>query len=470
MSCHHQQHTDNERLQMNKWKWNISMVAALLFLILTTQAASSHTQETPVRELGAEAKARQVPASETSQEWTQWGGPHRNFISDATGLADSWPAAGPRQLWSRPLGNGHSTIIVENGRLYTMYRPEADGLRREEFATSESVIALDATNGETLWEHSYASEPLNFRFGAGPHATPLVVGDRLFTAGTNKQIHAFDKQTGKLLWSHDLVAEYGAPRTLIRPAVTAGYASSPLAYGDTVIVTAGGDNQSVMAFRQDNGDLVWTSGDFLISPSSPILIDLAGQVQLVVVGGQTINGLNPDTGEILWSHPHDTDGDMNNTTPIWGDDNLLFVSSAYNGGSRGLRLDKTREGTKVKEEWFTRDMLVMYGTTIRLGDFIYGSSGGFGPAFITALDLRSGTTTWKERGLSRAHLLYADGKLILLDEDGNLVLAHVSPTGMTVHSRAEVLTGRSWTAPTLAGTTLFLRDRLVIKALDIGPS
>ena len=444
-------------------------LAAPLFLILATMIASSQAQEDQVRELGADAKARQATGTETSQEWTQWGGPHRNFISDATGLADSWPAAGPRQLWSRPLGNGHSTIIVENGRLYTMYRPKQEGSRRGEFAATESVIALDATTGETLWEHSYAAQPLNFRFGAGPHSTPLVVGNRLFTAGTNKQIHAFDKQTGKLLWSHDLVAEYGAPPTLIRPAVTAGYACSPLAYGDTVIVTAGGGDQSVMAFRQDNGALVWKSGDFLISPSSPILIDLAGQTQLVVVGGQTINGLNPGTGEILWSHPHDTDGDMNNTTPTWGDDNLLFVSSAYNGGSRGLRLDNTSEGTVVKEEWFTRDMLVMYGTTIRLGDFIYGSSGGFGPAFITALDLRSGTTAWKERGLSRAHLLYADGKVILLDEDGNLVLAHVSPTGMTVHSRAEVLTGRSWTAPTLVGTTLFLRDRLVIKALDIGP-
>jgi len=445
-------------------------LAAPLFLILATVIASSQAQEDQVHELGADAKARQITATQTSQEWTQWGGPHRNFISDATGLADSWPATGPRQLWSRPLGDGHSTIIAENGRLYTMYRPKQEGSRRGEFAATESVIALDATTGETLWEHSYAAQPLNFRFGAGPHSTPLVIGNRLFTAGTNKQIHAFDKQTGKILWSHDLVGEYGAPPTLIRPAVTAGYACSPLAYGDTVIVTAGGDGQSVMAFRQDNGALVWKSGDFLISPSSPILIDLAGQTQLVVVGGETINGLNPGTGEILWSHPHDTDGDMNNTTPTWGDDNLLFVSSAYNGGSRGLRLDNTSEGTVVKEEWFTRDMLVMYGTTIRLDDFIYGSSGGFGPAFITALDLRSGTTAWKERGLSRAHLLYADGKVILLDEDGNLVLAHVSPTGMTVHARAEVLTGRSWTAPTLVGTTLFLRDRLVIKALDIGPS
>lgn len=444
--------------------------AALFFLMLATLVAASHAQEGRVRDLVIEAMQLQIPATDAQEGWRQWGGPHRNFMSDATGLADSWPAAGPRELWSRPLGIGHSTIIVDDGRLYTMYRPQPEGLRRGEFAATESVIALDAATGETVWEHSYAAPPLNFRFGAGPHSTPLVVGNRLFTAGTNKQIHALDKHTGELLWSHDLVAEYGAPPTLIRPAVTAGYACSPLAYGDTVIVTAGGDGQSVMAFRQDDGSLVWKSGDFLIAPSSPILIDLEGQTQLVVVGGQTVNGLDPDSGRILWSHPHDTDGDMNNMTAVWGDDNLLFVSSAYNGGSRGLRLRRTSEGTTVDEEWFTRDMLVMYGSTIRLGDFIYGSSGGFGPAFVTALDLRSGTTAWKERGWSRAHLLYADGKVILLDEDGNLVLAGVSPAGMTVHARAEVLTGRSWTAPTLVGTTLFLRDRLVIKALDIGPT
>ena len=269
-------------------------------------------------------------------------------------------------------------------------------------------------------------------------------------------------------WSHDLVAEYGAPPTLIRPAVTAGYACSPLQYQDLVIVTAGGDGQSVMAFHQEDGSLAWKSGDFLIAPSSPILIDLEGDTQLVVVGGQTINGLDPDTGEVLWSHPHDTDGDMNNTTAVWGDGNVLFVSSAYNGGSRALRLQKGAGGTEVEELFFTRDMMIMIGTTIRLGDYIYGSSGGFGPAFLTALDLRSGATAWQERGFSRSHLIHADGKAIILDEDGNLALAEVSPEGLNVVSRAEVLTGTSWTAPTLVGTTLYLRDRLVIKALDIG--
>ncbi len=400
--------------------------------------------------------------------WPQWGGPRRNFLSDATGLADSWPAAGPPEIWSRPLGLGHSTIVVDDGRLYTMYRPHLEGAPRNRWAEEELVIALDAATGETVWEYAYPAEPLNFRFGEGPHATPLVVEDRLFTSGTNKQIHAFDKHTGRVLWSHDLVAEYGAPPTLIRPAVTAGYACSPLSYKDTVIVTAGGEGQSVMAFDQMDGALVWKSGDFLIAPSSPILIDLDGETQLVVVGGQTVNGMNPDTGEILWSYPHDTDGDMNNTTAVWGEDNVLFVSSAYNGGSRGVRLTKSGDTTEVSELWFSRDMLIMFGTTIRLGDFIYGSSGGFGPAFITALDLRTGTAAWQERGFSRSHFLYADGKAIILDEDGNLALTEVSPRGFNVLSKAEVLTGTSWTAPTLVGTILYLRNRRTIKALDLG--
>src|SRR5262249_12330449 len=148
----------------------------------------------------------------------------------------------------------------------------------------------------------------------------------------------FAKATGKLIWSHDLVREFGAPPTLIRPAVKAGYACNPLAYKDTIILSAGGEGQSVMALRQGDGAVVWKSGGFLTAEAAPILIDIGGHKQVVVVGGQTINGLDPDTGRILWSHPHDTNGDMNNSMPVWGSDNLLIVNSAYNSGSRALRL------------------------------------------------------------------------------------------------------------------------------------
>ena len=172
--------------------------------------------------------------SAQDSDWRQWGGPDRNFVSDSTGLADSWSDSGPPVLWSRPLGLGHSSIAVDDGWLYTLYRRGAANSRNWE--SREFVVALDAETGETLWEYEYVAEPLNFSFGAGPHATPLVVEDLVFAAGTNKQLFAFDKKSGDVVWSHDLVAEFDAPLTLQRPAVKAGYAGSPVAWVDTIIL------------------------------------------------------------------------------------------------------------------------------------------------------------------------------------------------------------------------------------------
>jgi outer membrane protein assembly factor BamB len=143
--------------------------------------------------------------------WRQWGGPRRNFTADSRDLASEWPVGGPRRVWTRPLGEGHSTILVDDRRLFTMYRPlpqRPNDPSRDE----ETVIALDEEPGRTLSEHRYAAAPLDFQYGAGPHATPLIVGDRIFTAGTNKQIYALDKRTGRVLWHHDLVKEFGRHR------------------------------------------------------------------------------------------------------------------------------------------------------------------------------------------------------------------------------------------------------------------
>jgi outer membrane protein assembly factor BamB len=407
--------------------------------------------------------------------WRQWGGPTRDFMSEAVGLADSWNEDGPPVVWTRPLGLGHSSIVVDGGVLYTMYRRSDESARRGGrgnrgggVEASEVVIAMDAATGETKWEYEYPSEPLNFRFGAGPHSTPLVVGDLVFTVGTNKQMHALTKETGALVWSLDLIDEYGAPPTLIRPAVQAGYGGNPLAFEDTIILQAGGEGQAVMALRQRDGALVWRNGDFLIANAAPLLIDVDGQQQVVIVGGQTINGLDPTTGEILWSHPHDTDGDMNNTMPLWGPDNVLFVSSAYNQGSRALKLTRQGADTNVEELWFTGRMKLMFVNAIRIGDFVYGTDGGFGPAFLTALDINTGAAGWQERGFGRSSLVHADGKVFLLDEDGDLVLGRVSPTGFTTLSRAHIFDTTAWTVPTVVGTTLYARDREKIVALDVG--
>lgn len=408
--------------------------------------------------------------SRAADEWRQWGGPNRNFVVDATGLANQWADGGPPVLWSRPLGTGHSAIVAAEGRLFTMYRAGNGRARRGPWDAEEAVIALDAATGKTLWEYKYPSKREDFGFGAGPHSTPIVVGSRVFTFGTNKQLHAFDARTGKVLWSHDLVKEFNAPELLIRPVVKAGYGCSPIAFRDTIICSVGGPGQSVMAFRQSDGRVVWKSGDFLTSEVAPILIELAGRPQLVIVGGGTVNGLDPANGAVLWSHPHDPGNDLNCATPLWGNDGILFISSAYKAGSRALRFVQQGPATVPEEMWFTNRLRLrfMFLNAIRVGDYIYGTTGDFGPAFLTALDVKTGDAKWQHRGFSRASLVYADEKAIILEEDGDLSLAAFSPGGVTILSQAKVFETMSWTAPTLVGTTLFARDREKIVALDLG--
>jgi outer membrane protein assembly factor BamB len=401
--------------------------------------------------------------------WRQWGGPNRNFIVSSTGLADKWPDTGPPVLWSRPLGTGHSAILAEDGRLYTMYRAGNGRARQGPWEPEETVVALDAATGKTLWEHKYPSRREDFSFGAGPHSTPLLVGDRLFTIGTNKQLFAFDKKSGKILWSHDLIKDFGSHELLIRPVVKTGYGCSPIAYRDTIICSVGGPGQSVMAFRQSDGAVVWKSGDFLTSEAPPIMIEMAGRPQLVVFGGGTVNGLDPNNGKVLWSTPHDPGNDLNCSTPLWGPDNILFVSSAYRAGSRAIQLTQSGTATHADELWFTNRVRFMFLNAVRLGDYIYGTTGDFGPAFLTALNIKTGQAAWQHRGFGRASLVYADGKAIIMDEDGDLALARIAPEGVTVLAEAKkVFETVSWTVPTLVGTTLYARDREKIVALNLG--
>lgn len=400
--------------------------------------------------------------------WRQWGGPNRDFIVEATGLADAWPAAGPRTIWSRPLGTGHSAILAEDGRLFTMYRVGNGRTRGGPFDAEESVIALDAATGKTLWEHKYPSKLEDFSFGAGPHSTPLLVGDRLFTLGTNKQLFAFDKRTGKVLWSHDLVKDFNAPPLLIRPVVKVGYGCSLVAYRDTIICSVGGPGQSVMAFRQGDGSVAWKSGDFLTSDAPPILIEFAGRTQVVFLAGGTVTALDAANGTVLWSHPHDPGNDLNCGTPLWGLDDILFVSSAYKAGSRALQLKREGSATVPEELWFNNRVRFMFLNAIRLGEYVYGTTGDFGPAFLTALEVKTGKTMWQHRGFARASLIYADGKAVIMDEEGDLALARLTPEGVTVLSRAKLFDTRSWTVPTLVGTTLYARDREKIVALHLG--
>lgn len=402
-----------------------------------------------------------IPPATAHAQWAQWGGPHRDFRLEDPGLATAWPVKGPRRIWRKPLGEGESAISADGGLLYTMYRKGDD----------EVVIALRADNGETVWSHSYRADraDLDSQFGKGPRSTPLVHGERVFTFGNAGHLHAFDKHTGKVLWAFQFDSSYvgGEPHY-----GAYGYAASPIAYGDTVIVPGGGSHRGVMAFRISDGEIAWRSPEFDCAYSSPILIKVSGDTQLVALMAQEIVGLDPHSGRLLWQHPHPTRAGMNSSTPVWDGERTLYISSGYAEGTRALRLEHTGGETTVKELWHERELQTEYTNVLLIDDHLYGTSGhSLGPTAFVILNARTGDVVLKKRGpFKRASFLHVGEKVLLLDEDGLLALASFSPSGVELHASHQITKGVERTVPTLVGTTLFVRDTKEIVALDLGHS
>ena len=365
-------------------------------------------------------------------EWGQWAGPERNFRVPARSIAAEWPPEGPKVLWRRGLPFGSSSVAVDGGKLYTMYR---DG-------ENEVVLALEAVTGKTVWEYKYPAaflKGMNMNTGPGPHATPLVVGSRLYTAGVTGKLHCLDKNTGKVLWMRGLIEEMGGS-VMLR-----GYSNSPLRYRNNVIVMVGGSGHTIAALDLETGTTRWQGGDFGNSQSSPVLITVDGEEQVACVVEKAVAGFDPNSGRVLWSHPHENRGGDITSTLIWGPDNLLFFSGAYQGGSRTLQLYRKDGVTFVKELWFHRQLRVHHSNVTRIGDYIYASNGDFGGTIFMCLNIHNGEIKWRERSIPRANTLLIGDRALILDEDGVLHLGALSPEGWKESSRFQVLENLAWT-------------------------
>jgi outer membrane protein assembly factor BamB len=406
---------------------------------------------TPALRFVPQRGAKPVP----TQAWRQWGGPTRNFHTQATGLKDTWPASGPPVIWKRALGEGYSSAAVEDGVLYTMYGKPGE----------EVVTAINAGTGATIWE---TPNPMKFQsdareMGNGPYSTPLIVGDRLFTTGVAGLLQCLDKKTGKVIWQDQLWTTHrGSP-------LMYGYASSAIAYRDTVIVPVGGRGKSVMAFKQLDGTVAWAKHDYGNVYSSPLLITVDGLEQLVLMMDGFVIAVNPLNGDLQWQVPFKAQYSIAVSTPVFGPDNLLFVSAEYDAGAKVIELKREGNAVKATELWDNIRLRLHHGNAMRIGETIYFSSGGKGSqAILSAVDARSGKIHWQERSIQKATFVWADNKLITLDQDGNLMIAHPSQAGFKVSATAPLLTNLSWSPPTLVGTKLYIRDRKSLMAVELG--
>lgn len=386
--------------------------------------------------------------------WTQWGGAKQEFIAPAGRLAEKWPESGPKKLWERDLGEGYSSILAEGDRLYTMYRKDGQ----------ERVVCLSAKDGKTIWEHAYDSKPREghvMEFGDGPRSTPLISGDRIYAIGIAGKMHCLGKEDGRVYWTHDLWEEFGGN------FLNHGYSSSPVAYKDMVIALAGGKDQSIIAFKQSDGAVAWKQHSFENSYSTPKLISVGGKDQFAIFMAHEIIGIEPNTGNLEWRYEIGNQWKQNICMPVQIAPDTIFFSTSE-AGSRGLRLTKNGDKTDTKELWSTKKVQLYHVNSVRDGDFVYGSTGNSAPNFIAAVNAKTGDIAWRKRGFAKATCIGADGKLIILDEEGQLGIATASPKDLVIHSQTKLLDKVSWTVPTVIGKSLYARDKKKIVAVDLG--
>ncbi|MFP4057006.1 MAG: PQQ-binding-like beta-propeller repeat protein [Candidatus Brocadiia bacterium] len=370
-------------------------------------------------------------------DWPQWRGPRRDGICRESGWAARWPADGPRELWRAELGRGLSAVAVSRGRLYTM------GSRR----TAEVVTCLEAATGEEVWRQAY---PARRQFAyPGPAATPTVDGERVYTLGREGHLVAFDAATGEVAWARELRKDFHVDL----PKPDYGHSCSPLVVGDRLIVEVGARDGVVVAFEKATGEVAWRSGRAgVLAYSSPLLFEQGGERRVAVFHALGLGVLDPASGEELWRFPWKTHDRCSVATPIVAEDKV-FISSSYGRGAALLRVGAD------EPLWRTREMMCHHATCVLWEGYLYGFHyDRKQAATLRCLSFETGEVQWSQAGLGNGTLLLADGKLIVLGQRGELVVADASPRGFRPVSRAKVLGGLCWTVPVLAHGRLYCRN------------
>ncbi len=384
-------------------------------------------------------------AQSNAANWPQWRGPNRDGISKETGLMKQWPAEGPPLVWKATgAGSGFSSFSIANGRLYTM------GLRGDR----EFVIAFDVATGKEAWATPNGRAFENDR-GNGPRGTPTIDGDRVYSLGGSGDLSALDARTGKVVWSKNILREFGASN------ITWGISESPLIIGNKLLVNPGGPNASIVALNKTDGSVIWKSQSDEAGYSSAIPLQVNGGTQVVFFTSKRAVGLDLNDGRLLWEYAKPANRTANAATPV-ARGNRVFISSGY--GTGGGVVEIKPDGT-AQEIWFSREMRNHHSSSVLVGDYLYG----FSEAILTAIKFDTGEIAWRDRSVGKGSLVYADGRLYCFSERGVVGLVEATPTGYVEHGRFKINAGsiETWTHPVVAGGRLYLRDQDTIYAYDV---
>ncbi|HEX5707460.1 MAG TPA: PQQ-binding-like beta-propeller repeat protein [Pyrinomonadaceae bacterium] len=382
-------------------------------------------------------------------EWPQWRGANRDGVSKETGLLKQWPADGPPLAWkAKGAGVGYSSMSVAGGRVYTM------GLRGDK----EYVIAFDAATGREVWATAHGTAYHDSR-GDGPRGTPTIDGDRVYSLGGNGDLSAIDAKTGKIVWSLNVLQKFGGKN------ISWGISESPLVLGEKLLVNAGGPGASIVALNKKDGSLIWKSQSDKAGYSSAIPVQAGGKTQVVFFTQQRAVGIDPADGKLLWEYSKPSNDVANVATPV-ARGNRVWISSDYGTGGGLVEIKAAGPGAVTASEvYFTKEMKNHHSTSILIGEHLYGFSSGI----LTAMKFDTGEVAWKDRSVGKGSLVYADGMLYALSENGVVGLVEATPEAYRERGRFRIPQESlpTWAHPVIAGGRLYLRDQDTIYAFDV---
>ncbi len=409
---------------------------------------------TPVEAASAPAEKAAAPAARAY--WTDFRGPMRDGIYTEMAVRASWPADGLKPLWRQPVGGGYASFVTDGSHAFTI----------EQRRGNEVVAAYDIRTGRELWSASWAAFFEESMGGDGPRATPTWHNGKLYALGATGEFRCIDAATGKVLWSKNILRENGASN------ITWGMANAPLVVDDKVIVTPGGSGgRSVVAYNKDTGERIWDALDDHAAYTSPVILKVHGERQLVVVTADRMAGLRVETGELLWDFPWTTMYEINSAQPIAVDGQHLFISAGYDHGAALVRIDKNGDRFSATPVWENRNMKNRFNSSVLHDGHIYG----FDESIFACIDARSGERAWKggRYGYGQALLVNAgaegDARIIVLTETGDLVLLRSNPAQLEELARFKAIDGKTWNHMAIEGGILLVRNVREMAAFDLRP-
>jgi outer membrane protein assembly factor BamB len=426
-------------------------------VIALSEPVSSAVDESNTVELTALKSANLAGSTQPVSGWNQWRGSGRDGVAITGQVHDQLDHLSKETLWAVPIEHGYSSFALCDGCLYTM-EMSAPG--------TESVLCLDASTGKEIWRYTYPGPDHAFQNYTGPRATPTVVGGRVYTVGAIGTMLCLPaKPDGKPepFWQHQLLTEFGADL----PGW--GIACSPLVESNLVIAQPGGKKGSVVAFDRVTGKVAWTALDDQNGYSSPVAATIAGVRQIVCVTGRAVAGLRADDGTKLWYYDWPTSNDGNIATPIVAGD-YVFVSSGYAHGCGLLHIQSSIWGLKPSPVYVKSNKLMRnhHNTSVFYDGHLYGIDE---TGYLRCIDLRSGEMKWESKERIKGCPILADGRLIILAEDGTVDIVEATPKAYRRTAQVKDLLhdGPSpcWVLPALHDGRLYFRDPSQIVCIDL---